>query len=148
MSIVTASIAIAATPREVWNTVMDPRRLGDWVSIHRKLRHSDGGPARVGYRMDQQLSLRGVSIDVHWRLAQCLPYEHAIWEGRGPAHSRARTEYTLTEQADGHTRFDYCNEFHVPLGPVGAIVSRALVGGIPEREAIRTLERLRALLEG
>jgi uncharacterized protein YndB with AHSA1/START domain len=147
VSTITASIAIAATPKDVWNTVMDPQRLEDWVSIHRRLRHSDEGPARVGYRMDQQLSLRGVSIDVHWRLAECIPYQHATWEGQGPAHSRARTEYKLTAQADGGTRFDYCNEFHVPLGPVGAIVSRALVGGIPEREATRTLERLRDLLE-
>ena len=30
---------------------------------------------------------------------------------------------------------------------IGAIVSRALVGGMPEREAKRTLERLRAYLE-
>jgi hypothetical protein len=48
---------------------------------------------------------------------------------------------------DGGTRFDYRNEFHAPLGPVGAIVSRALVGGMPDREAKRTLTRLRALLE-
>jgi hypothetical protein len=48
---------------------------------------------------------------------------------------------------DGGTRFDYRNEFRAPLGPVGAILSRALVGGIPEREAKRTLERLRAYLE-
>ena len=45
------------------------------------------------------------------------------------------------------THFDYHNEFHAPLGPIGAIVSRALVGGIPEREANRTLEQLRAYLE-
>ncbi len=36
---------------------------------------------------------------------------------------------------DGGTRFDYRNEFHAPFGPFGAIVSRALVGGMPEREA-------------
>ena len=58
----------------------------------------------------------------------------------GPARSRARTEYVLSAEGDG-TRFDYRNEFHAPLGPVGAIVSRALVGGMPEREAKRTLER-------
>ena len=34
-----------------------------------------------------------------------------------------------------------------PLGPLGALASRALVGGMPEREATHTLERLRALLE-
>jgi uncharacterized protein YndB with AHSA1/START domain len=147
MSTVTASIEIAASPSEVWDTVMNAGRLSEWVTIHRKLRYSDEGPLRVGYRMDQQLHLRGVSIDVHWRLAECSPAKHALWEGHGPARSRARTEYTLTAQPNGHTRFDYRNEFHAPLGPVGALASRALVGGMPQREAARTLERLRALLE-
>jgi hypothetical protein len=45
------------------------------------------------------------------------------------------------------THFDYRNEFRAPLGPVGALASRALVGGMPEREAQRTIERLRELLE-
>jgi hypothetical protein len=70
-----------------------------------------------------------------------------VWEGRGPARSRARSEYLLSAE-NGGTRFDYRNEFRPPLGPVGALVSRALVGGIPEREARRTLERLRAYVEG
>lgn len=147
MSTVTASIEIAAAPADVWDTVMDPARLGEWVTIHRRLRHADAGAPRVGYRMDQQLHLRGVSIDVHWRLIECDPGKRAVWEGRGPARSRARTEYTLTSTPDSHTRFDYRNEFHPPLGPVGAFAGRALVGGMPEREATRTLERLQALME-
>ncbi len=96
--------------------------------------------------MDQQIHLRGVSLEVHWKLVECSPDELAVWEGRGPARSRAHTEYVLRAEGDG-TRFDYRNEFRPPLGPVGAIVSRALVGGMPEREAKRTLDRLRTHLE-
>lgn len=147
MSIVTASIQIAAPPADVWKLVMDPDRLADWVTVHRELHHADDGPPHEGYRMDQQIHLRGVSLDVHWKLVDCRPCELAVWEGRGPARSRARTEYVLCATADGGTHFGYSNEFRPPLGPVGAIVSRALVGGIPEREATRTLERLRAQLE-
>jgi uncharacterized protein YndB with AHSA1/START domain len=147
MSTVTASIEIVAPQTDVWDTVMDPSRLGDWVTIHRKLRYSDEGPLRVGYRMDQQIHLRGVSLDVHWTLVECVPNERAVWEGRGPARSHARTEYMLRPVSTGCTRFDYRNEFHAPLGPLGALASRALVGGIPEREARRTLDRLRCLLE-
>jgi uncharacterized protein YndB with AHSA1/START domain len=147
MSLVTASIQIAAPPADVWQTVMDPARLGDWVSIHRALHHADDGPPRVGYEMDQQIHLRGVNLDVHWTLVDCSPCERAVWEGRGPARSRARTEYVLREADDGGTRFDYHNDFRPPLGPIGAIVSRALVGGMPEREARRTLDRLRTFLE-
>jgi carbon monoxide dehydrogenase subunit G len=146
MSLVTASIQIAAPPADVWKMVMDPSRLGDWVTIHRKLVHADDGPPRVGYTMDQQIHMRGVSLEVHWKLVECRPQERAVWEGRGPARSHAHSEYILREQGGG-TRFDYRNDFRPPLGPVGALVSRALVGGMPEREANRTLERLRAHLE-
>lgn len=146
MSTVTASIDIAASPQQVWKVAMDPTRLADWVTIHRRLRDSDDGPPRVGLRMDQQIHLRGVSLDVHWTLVQCESPALAVWEGHGPARSRARTEYRLNETDHG-TRFDYRNEFHAPLGPLGALASRALVGGIPAREANRTLERLKSILE-
>jgi Polyketide cyclase / dehydrase and lipid transport len=143
MSLVTASVQIPAPPAEVWRLVMDPAALGDWVTIHRKLVRADEGPARVGYEMEQQIHLRGVNVEVHWRLVDCRAAELAVWEGRGPARSRARIEYALSAH-EGGTCFDYRNEFRAPLGPFGAIVSRALMGGISEREAGRTLDRLRA----
>ena len=146
MSLVSASIRIPATPADVWQTVMDPASLDKWVTIHRKLVHADEGAPRVGYEMDQQIHMRGVRLEVHWKLVECRPGKLAIWEGRGPARSHARSEYVLSAE-DGGTRFDYRNEFRPPLGPIGTIVSRALVGGMPEREAKRTLERLRAHME-
>lgn len=126
---------------------MDPHRLGEWVTIHRRLRAADDGTPRVGYRMEQQVHLRGVSLDVHWELVECVPHRRAVWEGHGPARSHARTEYVLAPEQEGaSTRFRYHNEFHAPLGPIGAIASRALVGGMPEREAHRTLQRLSDLI--
>ena len=80
MSTVTASIDIAASPEQVWTVAMDPTRLADWVTIHRRLRSGDGGLPRVGMRMDQQIHLRGVSLDVHWTLVQCQPPRLAVWE--------------------------------------------------------------------
>jgi uncharacterized protein YndB with AHSA1/START domain len=146
LSLVTVSTKIDAPLEDVWQMVMDPNRLADWVTIHRKLVNADEGPPRVGFEMEQRIHVRGVSLDVHWKLVECDRCVRAVWEGRGPARSRARTEYLLRE-TDGGTRFDYRNEFRPPLGPIGALVSRALVGGIPEREAKRTLDRLRTHLE-
>ncbi len=147
MSTVEASVHIDASPEQVWDVVMDPSRLAEWVTIHRRLRHADGGAPRVGYRMEQQVHLRGVSLDVHWKLVECVPNRRAVWEGRGPARSRARTEYVLIPERDGQaTHFRYHNEFRAPLGPIGAIASRALVGGMPEREAHRTLQHLSELM--
>jgi len=146
MSRVTASIEIAASPERVWEVVMDPSCLERWVTIHRRLVRADAGTPKVGFEMEQAIHLRGVTVDVHWELVECEPGRRAVWEGRGPARSRAHTEYLLTGNGES-TRFDYQNEFRAPLGPVGAIVSRALVGGIPQREANRTLQALKARIE-
>jgi uncharacterized protein YndB with AHSA1/START domain len=140
MSKVTTSIDIDAPPQAVWDVVMDPRRLSEWVTIHRGL--GAHGPDH----MEQTLHLRGVNFHVAWDLVHAEEPHRAVWEGRGPARSKAHTEYVLTEH-DGGTRFDYTNEFKAPFGPLGAVASRALVGGLPDREAHATLARLKRLLE-
>jgi uncharacterized protein YndB with AHSA1/START domain len=146
MTEVHATIDIAAPPEQVWALVMDPERLTDWVTIHRALGRHDGGRARRGYEMEQTLHLRGVNFKVHWELVSCIEPRQAEWHGRGPARSRAETEYRLAA-LDGGTRFAYRNVFRAPLGPLGAMASRALVGGLPRREADASLQRLKALAE-
>ena len=146
MTEVVTSIDIAAPPEAVWALAMDPERLREWVTIHRRLHSHDGGPLRKGYEMEQTLHLRGVNFKVHWVLVACDDCYHAEWHGRGPARSHAETEYRLTP-IEGGTRFDYRNEFKAPLGPLGAVASRALVGGLPRREADASLRRLKALAE-
>jgi uncharacterized protein YndB with AHSA1/START domain len=147
MSEVITSITIDAPPEKVWEVVMDPRRFGEWVTIHRKLDSApDGRRPRKGDEMVQTLCLRGVNFHVHWELTAVESPTHAVWEGKGPAHSHAETEYRLTA-VDGGTRFAYRNEFKAPFGPLGAIASRALVGGLPEREARATLRNLKDVVE-
>ena len=148
MTEVVTQIEIAAPTAEVWSTIMDPRRLAEWVTIHRSLHASSDGPPRAGDRMDQTLVLRGAPFRVHWELTVCEAPTHAEWRGRGPAHSRAATVYRLTDLGDARTRFDYRLEFHPPLGPLGAVAGRAVVGHLPQREAEASLLRLKSLLEG
>lgn len=126
---------------------MDPERLADWVTIHRRLGASDGTPLRVGSTLDQTLCLRGVTFDVHWKVAELDPPRHAVWAGRGPARSRAEIRDELEPLGKGHTRFHYANEFTTPGGPIGAVAGRVLVGGASQREAKGSLRRLKELLE-
>lgn len=140
MSAVTTTIDIAAPPEQVWDVVMDAERLEEWVTIHRRLEEF------TDTSMRQVLCLRGVSFHVDWELATGDRPRRAVWKGKGPARSRAETEYTL-EAIEAGTRFGYRNEFTAPLGPLGAMASRALVGGVPEREADASLSRLKDLIE-
>lgn len=145
MDPVRTSIEIAATPQQVWDVIMDPARLDEWVTIHRRVGKVDT-PLTQGGKMEQTLCLRGVPFGVTWTVAEWDPPHHAVLEGRGPARSRARTQDDLVE-VDGGTRFDYVNEFNPPMGPLGAVAGKVLVGGLSAREANASLHKLKALLE-
>jgi uncharacterized membrane protein len=147
MSVVHVKIDIDAPVRQAWETVMDPERLGDWVTIHRSVKDVSDKPLRKGSTMDQVLHMRGVSFRVHWTLSEVTEPTLAVWEGRGPAHSRALIRYELSGDDDGPTAFEYTNEFHPPGGRLGSVAGRVIVGAASEREANNSLQRLKSLLE-
>jgi len=146
MSEVRAQIDIAAPPETVYDVMLDPNRLHEWVTIHRRVDRADTGPPRAGFEMDQTLSLRHVNFKVHWTLTEAERPHRATWEGRGPAGSYARTSYRLTPDGEG-THFEYENEFKAPGGILGRAAGRVVMGGVPEHEAQRSLQQLKALLE-
>jgi uncharacterized protein YndB with AHSA1/START domain len=147
MSTVRVKIEIDAPAQRVWETVMDPYQLKDWVTIHRSLGEVSSRQMRRGSTIEQVLQIRGVSFHVHWRLADVSAPDHAEWEGRGPAGSRARIRYELSGDPEGPTVFEYINEFAVPGGRLGTVASRVIVGATSEREARSSLARLKELIE-
>lgn len=147
MSSVHAQIEIDAPVQRVWDTVMDPHRLKDWVTIHRSVKDVSDQPMRRGSTMEQVLHIRGVNFNVHWTLTALESPQHAEWEGHGPAHSLARITYELSGDGDGPTTFDYTNTFAPPGGKLGSMASRFIVGATSQREANNSLARLKALLE-
>jgi uncharacterized protein YndB with AHSA1/START domain len=147
MSTVHAEIEIDAPIEKVWETVMDPHRLGDWVTIHKSVENVSPIPLRHGATMDQAISVVGITFHVHWRLVQVTKPTEARWEGGGPAHSDALIQYRLEPTDAGGTHFRYTNEFHPPGGRLGRVAGRFIVGATSEREATRSLARLKRLLE-
>ncbi len=147
MSLVHVKTTIEAPVERVWETVMDPHQLERWVTIHREIRKAPEQPLEKGATMDQVLRMRGVNFSVHWTLVDLKPPNQAEWEGRGPAHSRAKIRYELSSSGDGATKFEYFNEFTPPGGRLGSVASRVVVGAASEREADKSLSRLKGLLE-
>lgn len=147
MSTVHVEIEIAAPPTVVFDTVMDPARLADWVTIHRSVKVISQDAVSEGARMDQVLHMRGVSFKVHWTLAAVRRPREAEWLGRGPAMSHALIRYRLLGGVDGPTTFAYTNEFSAPGGILGNFASHVVMGHASEREAHDSLMKLKALLE-
>jgi hypothetical protein len=115
---------------------MDPCRLGDWVTLHRRLEDDPPRMLHKGSSFRQTLELAGRSFDVTWTVADERRPRLAVWEGRGPVGSRARVRYAL-ERAEGGTRFAYENSFALPGGLLGRIAGRILGRASVKREAER-----------
>ena len=57
MSTVHLKIRIEAPIDRVWDTIMDPNRFGDWVTIHRAVRNVSANPRTKGATMDQVMHM-------------------------------------------------------------------------------------------
>ena len=147
MSSVQAEIRINAPIERVWETIMDPDRLGDWVTIHKSIAKASPTPLREGATMDQTMHVRGLTFKVHWQLIAVNAPHEARWEGGGPARSTAVIRYELASPAAGYTIFRYSNEFKPPGGRLGNVAGRVIVGATSQREANNSLSRLKAMLE-
>ena len=144
--VVSQSVEIDAPIERVWKLVMDPERLGDWVTIHESVFDVPDGDLVEGSRFGQRMKLKGVPLKVHWRIAELDAPRLARWEGEAAAGAKARISYALSEHGEG-TRFDYENEFEMPGGKVGKLAGRAFNAASGNREAKKTLARLKAVLE-
>lgn len=135
-----------AAPRErVYELVMDPRRLADWVTIHRALVDAPEGQLSRGSQLVQELHLAGRSFRVHWTVVEADRPARVVWEGRGPLGTRARVAYSF-EPRGQRTRFSYLNEYELPGGPLGRLAGPA-VRRVTAKEVEGSLHRLKALLE-
>jgi uncharacterized protein YndB with AHSA1/START domain len=140
------TVVLAAEPQEVWDTIMDPAQLERWVTTHDSYEGAAPGALSEGDEFTQKLRLAGKSFKVDWRVVEADAPHLARWEGEGPAGSTAKVVYKLTGE-DGGTRFDYENEFALPGGALGKVAGGLLSAAPGSREARKTLEKLRSLLE-
>jgi carbon monoxide dehydrogenase subunit G len=139
------SIEIAASPEAIYEVVMDPARLGDWVTVHDELVHAPNGVLEEGDELAQKLKVAGQAFKVTWTVAKAHHPRDVEWEGEGPLGTKARVSYDLEPRGEG-TCFNYINEYDFPGGPLGKIGAKAFER-TAGKEADRTLDKLKGLLE-
>jgi uncharacterized protein YndB with AHSA1/START domain len=145
MASVSTTIDIGTAPDRVWDLVIDLDRLGEWVTIHREVRGQAPASIEEGTTFSQRLEVAGTPFDVDWTATAVDAPQRLVWEGAGPAGSRARTSYALDAHAGG-TRFTYENEFALPGGAVGDAAG-SVVASRAGKEAEASLQRLKQLAE-
>ncbi len=135
---------LGCSPEALYKVLMDPSRLGEWVSIHEKVEDAPG-QLRQGSTMTQRMKVAGQRFTVRWKVTEADRPSHVVWEGTGPAGTYARVVYDL-EKVDGGTSFTYLNEYELPGGAAGKFAARA-VSSVAGKEVERSIERLREIVE-
>lgn len=146
MAEVREQVEIEAPQEAVWDLVMDPDRLGEWVSAHSHATFDDpDGSLDEGDSFEQVLCLGGQPVGVTWTLTKSDKPGLAEWDAQGPKGTGAKVRYVL-DSANGGTRFRYENDFDLPRGPVKLVAGK--IAGAPARRAARkSLANLKTLAE-
>jgi uncharacterized membrane protein len=139
------TVEIDAPPERLYEVVMDPGRLEQWVTIHHHLEDAPSGQLKKGSKLTQCLKLAGKKFKVRWTVVENDPCTRVVWEGRGPVASHARVVYEFKGNGDG-TTFSYMNEYDLPGGALGRMAGRA-VSRVTQKEVEGSLQRLRLLVE-
>jgi uncharacterized membrane protein len=140
------TVTIHAPAQQVYDVVMDARRLEDWVTIHHHLEDAPRGQLKQGSKLTQYLKLAGQRFKVRWTVVENDPCRRVVWEGRGPVASHARVVYEFAPEGDEDTRFFYSNEYDLPGGVLGRIATRT-VSKVTAKEVDGSLTRLKRLVE-
>jgi carbon monoxide dehydrogenase subunit G len=142
---VETTLEIAAPPEEVFDLLMDPRRLGEWVTAHRSVRAVPDGPLRKGSSFTQRLRLARVEFNVEWKLVRIERPTLAEWSGDGPRGTGAHVIYRLEPNGDG-TTFHYLNELKLPGGPAG--IAAGKLASKPAEQAMKhSLKKLQKVFD-
>jgi uncharacterized protein YndB with AHSA1/START domain len=140
-----SELDIDAPRDEVFDLLLDPRRLDDWVTASRGVDNMPDGNLGPGSEFRQCLRLGGATFHVRWKVVELERPRLAVWEGRGPAGSHASVRYELSENGGG-THFTYRNEYDLPGGPLGSAAGH--VASRPAKHAMhKSMKRLKDLLE-
>lgn len=130
---------------QVWAVIMDPERLGEWVSIHDSVSDVPAGGLKQGSTFRQQMKQLGIEFEVRWKIEEIEEPRFARWSGTGPAGSTASVTYELSESGDG-TRFDYSNRFDPPGGKLGGAASKVFGARAAKKVAAKSLDELDEVL--
>jgi uncharacterized membrane protein len=139
-------VDIAASAQDIYDVVMDPDRLKDWVSIHQSLEDAPKGGMRKGSTLTQYLKLAGRSFKVEWTVTENEKAKRVTWDGKGPLRSKAKVVYDMSDSSGDSTHFVYMNEYQLPGGTLGKMAGPA-VRKVTGKELDASLQNLRKIVE-
>jgi uncharacterized protein YndB with AHSA1/START domain len=141
MGTVSKSVEIPAPRQEVWDTVTDPSRFGDWQTIHVGFAGDPPEQLSEGTEFKQKVTIMGMPGEISWTVAAYEDPSKLTMNGSGPMGTKATATFTLEEAGDA-TTFTYESGFEgAALAPMAGPLEQQSA-----KAADESLEKLKALV--
>ena len=147
MARIERQIEIARSPQHVFALLTDLDRLPEWATIVIDTREVSDQPLRKGCTFRQTLKLFGRELETEWRVEELAPPRHVAYAATAPGGGTLTMRQTV-EPSDRGSRVALELDYELPGGWLGELLDRRVVEQHNEREADRSLQQLKHLLEG
>jgi uncharacterized membrane protein len=140
------AIHIERSPNEVFAVLTDLDRLPDWATVVIETREVSDRPLRAGCTFRQRIRVLGREIESEWRIADYDPPRTVGYEASAPDGGTLTMQQTVSP-SDGGSEVKLLLDYELPGGVLGELLDRAVVEAQNEKEAERSLQRLKRLAE-
>jgi uncharacterized membrane protein len=147
MAHIRRQIELAAPPEDVFALLIDLDRLPQWATIVVDSREVSDRPLTVGCTFRQTVRIMGKELDTEWRVTQLEPTRLIGYEASSAFGGRLVMTQTITPRDEGST-VQLEADYDLPGGFLGELLDRAVVEAQNEREAERSLQNLKELVDG
>ena len=101
MGTVSKSVEIPAPRQEVWDTVTDPGRFGDWQTIHVGFAGDPPEQLSEGAEFKQKVTIMGMPGEIAWTGDGLRESEQLPMNGAGPMGTKATATFSLEDAERG-----------------------------------------------
>jgi uncharacterized protein YndB with AHSA1/START domain len=137
---------IDRSPEDVFEVLRDPRNLARWVTILEGVSGAPQRPLRAGDGFEQRLRVMGAHLGSRWEASNVEPPREIRYEATVRIEIPVSMVQRIRSSRNG-SRVELEVEYELPGGLAGDVLDRAFVKRRTQRDAERSLRRLKRLLE-
>jgi carbon monoxide dehydrogenase subunit G len=133
MAKLSVSVDVPLLPEVAWSHAEDLSRYKDWLTIHRVWRSKLPDTLEKGTVIESIVSVKGMANRVKWTIVRFKPPESMTLDGDGKGGVKIKliAKVAPTDRGSRLTMDIHLGGIAL-IGPIGAVVARALRGDIQE----------------
>jgi uncharacterized membrane protein len=141
------SIEIQAAPERVFDRLVDLDGLPDWSTIVASTSKAPHRPLQAGDTFEQVIRVADHELESRWEVAELERPQHVLYRATGVLGGRLEMRQTVASLEGERSRVELEVDYTLPGGILTALIDRLGVEQANEREAERSLQQLKHVIE-